>query len=405
MTPNSPPRKPLLPQFKPLQIGDVFRYLDWMSIGLYVLIMVLSPRLPDALEKLFAPAWICYISLAGLFGLSYVWPQQWKLERRRLYILSSYSLVLSCLLTGWGFDLILYILIAKACFLVNRRDLAIFLLGGGGIWTSVQAWNVYQLTSNYDQYREELVQNQQGTFIPTAVGNTGLYIVASAFVMLMSFLILQEQRSRSKAEQLATEVELLAATVERSRIAREIHDSLGHRLTTLDVQLELAQKLQNRDPDRVSESIDIAKQLAHQCLQDVRHAVHSMANQTFDLNAAIHTLVQPLCTNPELKLEIRTEFPTLPATLSHQIYCIIQEGLTNIQRHSKATQIGIQSYTIDNTIHVTLSDNGIGFHLDQAPTGFGIRSMNERAQLIGGQITIDSAPNQGTHIHLSVPQS
>lgn len=405
MPPNSPQRNSRLPRFKPLEIGDVFRYLDWMSIGLYILIMVLSPRLPDALEKLFLPTWICYVSLAGLFGLSCVWPQQWKLAQRQLYILSSYSLVLSCLLTGWGFDLILYILIAKACFLVSRRDLAIFLLGGGAVWTGVQAWNIYQLTSNYDQYREELVQNQQGTFISTAVGNTGLYIVASAFVMLMSLLILQEQRSRSKAEQLAAEVEMLAATVERSRIAREIHDSLGHRLTTLDVQLELAQKLQNRDPDQASQSIDIAKQLAQQCLQDVRHAVHSMANQSFDLNAAIQMLVQPLQANPELKLEIHTEFPSLPATLSHQIYCIIQEGLTNIQRHSKATKIQLQSHTIDNILQVNLSDNGIGFNLDQAPTGFGLRSMNERAQLIGGQLTIGSLPNQGTQIHLSIPQS
>jgi signal transduction histidine kinase len=391
------------PRFKPLQIAAVFRYLDWMSIGLYVLIMLLSPRLPDALEQLFLPTWICYGGLAGLFGLSFILPQQWKLGQRRLYIFSSYSLVLFCLLTGWGFDLILYILIAKACFLVSRRDLAIFLLCGGGIWTGVQAWNVYQLTINYDKYRTELVQNQQGTIISTAVGNTGLYIVASAFVMLMSFIILQEQQSRAKAEQLTAEMEILAATVERSRIAREIHDSLGHRLTTLDVQLELAQKLQYRDPAQVSQSIDIAKQLAHQCLQDVRHAVHSMANQSFDLNAAMQMLVQPLQTNPELRLEICTELPPLPATLSHQIYCIVQEGLTNIQRHSKANKITLQGYTIADHIHVKLSDNGIGFNLDQSPTGFGLRSMHERAQLIGGQLTLDSAPNQGTQIHLTIP--
>jgi signal transduction histidine kinase len=207
-----------------------------------------------------------------------------------------------------------------------------------------------------------------------------------------------------KAEQLTAEVELLAASVERSRIAREIHDSLGHRLTTLDVQLELAQKLQNRDPDRVSAAIDIAKQLAHQCLQDVRHAVHSMANQSFDLDAAIQQLVQPLQANPELQLEIRTKFPPLTATLSHQIYCIIQEGLTNIQRHSKATHIMLQGGLIEDVIQVKLSDNGVGFNLDQASTGFGLRSMNERAQLIGGQLTIGSVPNQGTQIHLSVPQ-
>jgi signal transduction histidine kinase len=394
------------PNFKPLQIGDIFRYLDWMSVGLYVLIMILSPRSPEALAQLFLPHWICYVCLAGLFGLSLVLPQQWKVWQRRLYILTSFSLILLCLLTGWGVDLILYILIAKACFLVSRQDLAIFLVFGGGIWTGVQAWVVYQFTANYDNYRGELGENQQGAFLSTAVSNTGLYIVASTFVLLMSVIILQEQRSRAKAEQLAAEVEILAATVERSRIAREIHDSLGHRLTTLDVQLELAQKLQTRDPDRAQHSIDIAKQLAHQCLQDVRHAVHSMANQSFDLNQAVQTLLQPLQANPELKLETRIDFPvTLPATLSHQIYCIIQEGLTNIQRHSKATKIQLQSYASADHIHVKLSDNGIGFNFDQASQGFGLRSMNERAQLIGGNLTLSSLPNHGTQIDLTIPQS
>jgi signal transduction histidine kinase len=398
--------KILLPRFQPLQIRDIFRYLDWMSVGLYVLIMLLSPRSPETLAQLFLPSWICYVCLAGIFGLSFVLPQQWKVSQRRLYILGSFSLLLLCLFAGWGFDLILYVLIAKACFLISRRDLGIFLLFGGGIWTGLQAWVVYQFTTHYDQYRSELVENQQGSFLSTAVGNTGLYIVASTFVLLMSAIILQEQRSRAKAEQLAAEVEVLAATVERSRIAREIHDSLGHRLTTLDVQLELAQKLQTRDPDRAQQSIDIAKQLAHQCLQDVRHAVHSMANQSFDLNHAVHNLIQPLQANPELKLETRIDFPaTLPATLGHQIYCIIQEGLTNIQRHSKATQIQLQGYTIDQHIHVELSDNGIGFNLDQASKGFGLRSMNERAQLIGGNLALRSFPNNGTQIHLSIPQS
>jgi signal transduction histidine kinase len=404
-TARSPYKIPL-PSFKPLQIGDIFRYLDWMSVGLYVLMMILSPRSPDPLAKLFLPAWICYLCLAGLFGLSFVLPRQWHVGQRRLYILASFSLVLICLLTGWGFDLILYILIAKACFLISRRDLAIFLLLGGGIWTGAQAWVVYQFTSNYDKYRGELIENQQGTFIATAVSNTGLYIVASTFVLFMSAIILQEQRSRAQAEQLAAEVEVLAATVERSRIAREIHDSLGHRLTTLDVQLELAQKLQTRDPGRAGESIDIAKQLAHQCLQDVRHAVHSMANQGFDLNQAVQILLQPLQANPELNLETRIDFPhSLSATCGHQIYCIIQEGLTNIQRHSKASQITLQSYTIDDHIHVKLSDDGMGFNLDQAPQGFGLRSMTERAQLIGGHLALDSAPNSGTHIHLSIPLS
>jgi signal transduction histidine kinase len=391
--------RPKVPQIqiKPLQLRDVFRYLDWMTIGLNILVMLL-PQPPDK-PNAFLPSEVVYLCLSGLFMLSFIWPQHWQLWQRQLYILTSFSLILICPLAGQIFDLVLYILIAKACFLLGRRDLIIFLLCGGSIWTIVQSWYIYRVIT----FSELAAQNQQGIFIMALVGNTGSYIIASVFVLWMSLTILQERRSRSKAEQLAAEVEILAATVERSRIAREIHDSLGHRLTTLDVQLELAQRLQSRDPDRANQSISIAKQLAQQCLQDVRHAVHSMAAQSFDLNAAIQMLVQPIQNNPELKLAVRTEFPSLPATVSHQIYCIIQEGLTNIQRHSKATHIILQGYTIANQINVKLSDNGVGFNLDQASTGFGLRSMNERTQLIGGQLTLDSRPNEGTQIHLTIP--
>lgn len=398
--------KRLIPRFQKLQIGDTFRYIDWMSIGLYTLIVYMSPQWPDVLAQIFLPNWICYLCLGGLFGLSCILPRQWNLQQRRLYILVDFGLLLICLLGGWVFDMLFYILIAKSCFLISRRDLAVVLLLGGGIWISLQSWVLYHITHNYDKYRTETIADPQGVFISALVGNTGLYIVASTFVLSMSAIILQEQRSRSRAEALAAEVEVLAATVERSRIAREIHDSLGHRLTTLDVQLELAQKLQKRDPDRADESINIAKQLAHQCLQDVRHAVHSMANQSFDLNQAVQDLLQPLRANPEFTFELQINFPQgLPATLSHQIYCIIQEGLTNIQRHSKAQHIKLESGTIDHHIQVKLSDNGVGFHLDQASQGFGLRSMAERAQLIGGDLTLHSAPHHGTQIHLSIPHT
>jgi signal transduction histidine kinase len=220
-------------------------------------------------------------------------------------------------------------------------------------------------------------------------------------VLLLSFTILREQRSRARAEQLAAEVEVLAATVERSRIAREIHDSLGHRLTTLDVQLELAQRLQGRDGDRCAQSISIAKQLAAQCLQDVRHAVHSMGKQNFDLNRAIQELVQPMSLSS--LATINPQFPPLPPTLSHQIYCIVQEGLTNIQRHSKATKVVLEGGLKGNCLMLKLRDNGIGFNLDRANLGFGLRSMTERAQIVGGQLQIQSIPGEGTELYLEIP--
>jgi signal transduction histidine kinase len=394
-----------VPKEKSFPVQDIFCYGEWLTIVAFLLVLVLEPKAPVQLSKFFAPQWVSYAVLSGLSALSCVFPGKWKLWQRYGYVLVSFGLMMVGITAGNSLDVLLYLLIAKCCFLFTRRHLILLLAGMGILWNLATIWLVQRSRQMLEIHGAELLQEsqRQGYILPTIVGSVAIYVAICAFLTLLSFTLLREQKIRSQAENLATEVEILAATVERSRIAREIHDSLGHRLTTLDVQLELAQKLKDRDPVKASKSIDIAKQLASQCLQDVRHAVHSMGNQVFDLNVAIQTLVQPLDSNPEVRLNYSTAFPPLPATLSHQIYCIIQEGLTNIQRHSEASQIWLQGNRVGDVIRVELRDNGVGFNLDRAPSGFGLRGMSERAQLVGGHLEIYSDPGAGTSLCFEVP--
>jgi signal transduction histidine kinase len=396
-------KQPFSPLRKSLPIQDIFCYVEWLTIVAFLLALVLEPKLPGRAGAFFAPKWISYALLSGLSALSCIFPGQWKLWQRYGYILLSFGLIALSIATGSSFDVLLYLLVAKCCFLFSRRQLILLISAMGIVWSIAQTWLLQRSNQLFQTYATELIGSSQNYILPQLLGGMMLYIAICTFMVLLSFTILREQQIRSQAEKLAAEVEILAATVERSRIAREIHDSLGHRLTALDVQLELAQKLQDRDPIRASQSIDIAKQLASQCLQDVRHAVHSMGDRVFDLNTAVKTLVQPLDSNPEVRLNYSTQFPPLPATLSHQIYCIIQEGLTNIQRHSKASQIWLQGQQVGDIIRVELRDNGVGFNLDRAPSGFGLRGMSERAQLVGGHLEIYSGPGAGTSLCLEVP--
>jgi signal transduction histidine kinase len=388
-------------RLKTPEMIDIFRYVEWMTIAVFAFVLWLSPNLAAYEAIAVLPLWSAYIALGGLFGLSLVFPAQWKSWQRRLYIASEFGLIVIILLAGLGLEFLLYVVIAKSCFLLGRRDLLILLVAIGIIWNSLCIWMTQRSLAVLQNRQEDLINLSQQSFASGLVASIGLYIVICTFVLLLSFTILREQRSRARAEQLAAEVEVLAATVERSRIAREIHDSLGHRLTTLDVQLELAQRLQGRDGDRCAQSISIAKQLAAQCLQDVRHAVHSMGKQNFDLNRAIQELVQPMSLSS--LATINPQFPPLPPTLSHQIYCIVQEGLTNIQRHSKATKVVLEGGLKGNCLMLKLRDNGIGFNLDRANLGFGLRSMTERAQIVGGQLQIQSIPGEGTELYLEIP--
>jgi signal transduction histidine kinase len=406
----------LLDRFKAPEIRHVFLVVEWMSLAIFAVVVAVESTsiLAEWANRVMLPHWFGYILLAGLFGLSCIFPIQWSLQWRRLYVALSTILILSAVLIGYSFDILLYLLIAKSCFLLNRRDLLVMIGLVGLVWNASQIWLVRQSLDILSQQPQEILNNQR-LFFSTVFATIGFYIVICTFVLLLSFMILREQRSRARAEQLTKEVETLAATIERSRIAREIHDSLGHRLTALNVQIELAQKLQQRDPDRATQSIEIAQQLANQCLQDVRHAVHSMSDRNLDLNIALQSLLQPMRADPDLQLVVALNFPPLPPTISHQIYCIIQEGLTNIQRHAQATKIKLIGEFVDDRILVVIQDNGIGLNLDQAETGFGLRSMSERAQLIGGRLEVystqavdystDSHQAQGTQIHLELPHS
>jgi len=218
-----------------------------------------------------------------------------------------------------------------------------------------------------------------------------------------SFAIIAERKSRCKAEALTRQVETLAATLERTRIARDIHDSLGHVLTTLDIQLEVAQKLRFRNPDKALQSLDTAKLLASQCLTEVRRALQTMRQTDFDLNAALGTLLEQVNQNQTFTIELKVNLPQLPLQTSHQLYCIMQEGLTNIQKHACAKKISLRGQPTADSIIIDLEDDGVGFDSGLPRSGFGLRGMQERVQILGGQLKLSSTPGQGTQIQVRIP--
>ena len=119
------------------------------------------------------------------------------------------------------------------------------------------------------------------------LGTSAVYAAASIFVFLLCAMVLAEEKSRYQIVELSEQVESLATSLERTRIAREIHDSLGHTLTDLDTQLAVAQTLRSLDPTRSFQAIDTAKLLARQCIEDVSQALDRMRESDFDLNQAL----------------------------------------------------------------------------------------------------------------------
>ncbi len=183
---------------------------------------------------------------------------------------------------------------------------------------------------------------------------------------------------------------------------------MGHSLTSLDVQIELAQRLQSTAPERAQQSIDLAKKLSSQALDNVRQALGTMKRSNFDLTEAIIALAEQ---NQPFQIHVDVEFPTLPLQSSYQLYCIVQESLTNIQKHAQADRLGgalrdrvtiVGSMISDGTM-LEICDDGKGFSLDRPHAGFGLRNMKERVQCLGGDFSLDSEIDRGTKIKIFIP--
>ena len=213
------------------------------------------------------------------------------------------------------------------------------------------------------------------------------------------------EKSRSLNDRIAD----MTAVEERNRIARDIHDSLGHDLVALNIQLETALTLWNMDTERAYASLKEAKQLGSSALKSVRTSVAEMradALQGKILEQALDTLLSEfqLATQVSPTAEIDLSYP-FPNAVNVAVYRIIQEGLTNICKHAQATAVHLELIATQQTLQLSLKDNGGGFCHDSQPSGFGLQGMQERSAVLGGQLTITSNVGEGCHIMANFPRT
>lgn len=216
-------------------------------------------------------------------------------------------------------------------------------------------------------------------------------------------MVIAEQKSRKRAEALAQQVESLGIALERTRIARDIHDSLGHTLTNLQVQLAVAQEFRQHDINQAFRAIDLAKGLADQCVEDVSRSLSTMRQFNLNLNQACNSLIEQVKQNQAWQIQWQMNLPDLPLSISYHLYCIVKEGLINIQKHAQASRICIRGERTPEGIVLEIDDNGRGFDPQMPKTGFGLKGIEERVQSLNGRLKIHSQLNQGTQIQIVVP--
>lgn len=193
----------------------------------------------------------------------------------------------------------------------------------------------------------------------------------------------------------------LAVTEERTRLARELHDSLGHQLTVAVVQLEGAQRLIPTKPDLASQMIGTMREELKNALADLRRTVTVLRSPIADdlpLESALLTLTQSFQQNTGLAIHFATasNLPELPESYRLALYRAAQEGLTNIQRHANAQNAWIDLDVDDTQITLTIKDDGTGFDQPiEKGSSIGLIGLGERASQLGGEMRIFSTPKTG----------
>lgn len=248
-------------------------------------------------------------------------------------------------------------------------------------------------------------------------------IIAFAFVgiyvTLYNRVTLEKQRAEDLLAELeqanrqlrsyARRVEELTIAEERQRMARELHDTLAQGLAGLVLQLEAVDDLLERgDGERARTITGRAMQRARTTLAEARTAIQALRSplERGNVVGAIEQLIE----NVRAETGATCVFEAGPGDLQVdgetglQLYRLVKESLSNIQRHARAKNVSVRLTGRPESVALEIADDGVGFELEAVPGGhFGLLGMRERTQLLGGTFALDSRPGAGTRIRATLP--
>jgi signal transduction histidine kinase len=235
---------------------------------------------------------------------------------------------------------------------------------------------------------------------------------AAVFTAVVTELLRREQVARrelaaanDRLRGYAAQAEQLATTQERNRVARDIHDGLGHHLTVVQMQVQAARAVLAADPTRADAVLAKAQQQATEALAEVRRSVAALRDRRTapPLPTALAELVAETSA-AGVATELRVDGPAraLSAECAESLFRAAQEGLTNVRKHADAGSARVLLRFGGDTVCLAVSDDGRGLP-DTAPQGFGLLGLQERAARLGGRLDVVPAAGGGTTLQMEVP--
>jgi len=205
------------------------------------------------------------------------------------------------------------------------------------------------------------------------------------------------RRSQAALRRSQDEIERLAKLAERERIARDLHDLLGHTLTVITRKAELARRLSEKDPGRAAEEIAAVEDIARQALKEVRSAVTGFRQTDFSTELA---QARVALQSALIHFEAQAEEIDIDQASEQVLALALREATTNVLRHSGATTCRVRLENVGSQVRLTVHDNGKG---GESKQGQGLAGMRERVAALGGELAVDG--QGGTTITIALPVS
>jgi two-component system, NarL family, sensor histidine kinase DesK len=287
--------------------------------------------------------------------------------------------------------------------------LSMFLLGMVYVPVNQSAWGIYIFIAAALPELSESTNTVIGLLVVQAA-----FIVAQSLLFHLSpwtwsmglgFTLLigmnrlrmeQKYRADAKLRMAHEQIEQLAKTAERERIARDMHDVLGHSLSLIVLKSELAGRLFASQPARAALEVAEIEATARQALAEVRKTITGYRSEGFasELTRAAHILE-----TAGVRLKPPSKPPSLTPRHEATLSLVLREAVTNIVRHAGASECSIELSSEKNTTQLVIADDGRG---DIREEGNGLRGMRERVQELGGRLSLDS--QRGTRLHIELPE-
>jgi len=376
----------------------LFRYLEWVAmvfVAVSQLLWIMAAVKCDSMI-------ISSFGLLLLSGIVSLWTPKTK---KWWYIQLAVQIALICLASAFGarqyYYSILYVLAAKAALSLSGKQL---------IWFAVALTVVHIASSQYCLYA---MHNIHAMIHPTpryyrllvVECEADLYFILGMItVTFLGRTLIDERASKTAERSLAVEVEALAVKLERARIARDIHDGLGHSLNSTKIQLERALKtLEENKSDGVLDLLKRCQDSSGASLREVRRAARTEHDDQFSLQKSVLELADEIKQESTLTFSVHLDEVMLPQKVQYQLFYIIQECLTNIRKHSGASQVEITLNLENGQAVLCVRDNGKGFDMNIKHSGFGRKGLFERTDSIGATLKVESVVGQGTAVYVRFP--